>query len=549
MSHLNKITIAQLFDDIVAQYPDHEALVYPAAGLRYSYKELQAACNQFAKGLMKLGVKKGDHLAVWATNVPEWVITQFACAKLGAVLIALNYSFEVLELEYQLQQSDAVTLVMMEGTTDSNFRSMIYELAPELNECKAGELAANRFPLLRNVIMIGGKKHPGMFTWGDVLKAGESISDQALAERSATIDPDDPVVMVFTSGTTSRPKRVMLTHYNIIANAMAQADCMNLTPQDRMCIAMPFFHCMGAISSNLCCVSVGATMVPVETFDPDIVLRTVEKERCTALHGVPSMFIMELEQLEKENYDISSLRTGIIAGDMCSPDLIKKIVDVMHMRDIITSYGQSEASPCITSTRFDDPLEIRASTVGKALPGVEVKIIDTKTGETLPPGSQGEICARGYNITKGYYKMPEATANKIDSEGWVHTRDLGTMDEDGYCKITCRIKELIIYRGEHIYPIEVENFLRTHPLIKDAQVVGVPSEKYGQEVMAFIRVNEEHTLTAEEVRNFCKGKIASWKIPRHIIFVNEYPTTTSGKVQKSKLREMAKKMLARQGSH
>jgi len=545
---LGKITMGEVIDRTSFNYPDHEALIYPDRGLRYSYKELREVCNQFAKGLLKLGVKKDEHIAIWATNVPEWVITQFSSAKIGAVLVAVNFGFELLELEYQLKQSDATTLIMIEGANNSHFRSIINELCPELSECKPGELVSERLPLLKNVIMIGNNKYPGMFTWDDVIKLGEDVSDKALVARSATLDPDDAVVMVFTSGTTSRPKRVMLNHHAIIENARAQAQCLNLSPSDRMCIAVPFFHCKGAVSSNLCCVVTGAVMVPVEIFDAAQVLKTVEKEHCTVLHGVPTMFILELEEMEKGKYDVSSLRTGIVAGDGCSADVIKKLVTVMNMREIITAYGQSEASPCITSTRTSDPIEIRASTVGQALPGVEVKIVDPKTGEEVPRGVPGEIYARGYNITKGYYKMPEATASKIDSEGWVHTRDLGVMDENGYCKIICRLKDLIIHGGENIYPQEVEEFLRIHPLIKDIQIVGVPNEKFGEDVMAFIRVQEGQVLTLKSVQNFCKGQIASWKIPKYVVIVKDYPCTSTGKVHKLKLREMARALLDSQAA-
>jgi fatty-acyl-CoA synthase len=546
MGAFDNTTVAELLNRTSINYPDNEALIYSDRGLRYSYKELRELCNQFAKGLLKLGIKKGEHIAVWATNVPEWVITQFGSARIGAVLVAVNYGFELLELEYQLKQSDATTLIMIEGANNSHFKNIINELCPELSECKPGELVSKRLPLLKNVIMIGNNKYPGMFTWDDVLKAGEDVSDEELEDRSAAQDPDDAAVMVFTSGTTSRPKRVMLTHHAIIENARAQAECLNLGPSDRMCIAVPFFHCKGAVSSNLCCVVTGAVMVPVEIFDAARVLKTVEKEHCTVLHGVPTMFILELEEMEKGRYDVSSLRTGIVAGDGCSPDVIKKIAKVMNMREVITAYGQSEASPCITSTRTSDPIEIRATTVGQALPGVEVKIVDPKTGEEVPRGAHGEIWARGYNITKGYYKMPEATASKIDSNGWVHTRDLGVMDENGYCKIICRLKDIIICGGETILPKEVEEFLRIHPLIKDVQIVGVPSEKFGEEVMAFIRVHEGYVLTPESVQNFCKGQIASWKIPKYVVFVEDYPYTTSGKVHKLKLREMAAEMLKSQ---
>lgn len=547
MRDLGKITMGELVDRTAIDYSDNDALVYPYRGLKYSYKEFRDVCNQFAKSLLKLGIKKGDHIAIWAPNVPEWVITQFGSARVGAVSVTVSTSYKLLELEYQLKQSDATTLVMIEGTKSSDFRSLINELCPELKECKPGELASKRLPLLKNVIMAGNNKYPGMFTWDEFIKVGADVSDEALAARSAEVEPDDVALMIYTSGTTGFPKGVMLTHHNIVANACALAECLNVASNDRMCIAVPFFHCFGSVASNVCCVATGAAMVPVELFNPVQVLKTIEKERCTILHGVPTMFILILEQLEKDKYDVSSLRTGIVAGAACPADVMKKIVEVLNMREAISSYGQTEASPCITSTIASDPIEIKATTVGKALPGVEVKIVEPETGIEVPHGVQGEICARGYNIMKGYYKMPEATAKTIDAEGWLHTGDMGTMDENGYCRITCRLKEMIIRGGENIYPKEIEEFLRIHPLIKDAQVVGVPSEKYGEEVMAFIRVKDGHVLTPESIQNFCQGQIAGWKIPRYVAFVDDYPYTSNGKVQKFKLQEMALEMLNPQG--
>lgn len=543
MRDLGKITMGELVDRTSVNYPDNDALVYPDRGLKYSYKEFREVCNQFAKSLLKLGVKRGDNIAIWAPNVPEWVITQFGSARVGAVMATVSTSFKLLELEYQLKQSDATTLIMIEGTKSSDFRSLINELCPELQECKPGELVSKRLPHLKNVVMIGNNKYPGMFTWEKFINLGKDVSDEELSIRSSEVDPDDVAIMIYTSGTTGFPKGVMLTHHNIIANACAQAECLNIGPDDRMCIAVPFFHCFGCVASNVCSVATGAAMVPIELFNPAQVLKIVEKERCTVLHGVPTMFILELEQLEKEKYDVSSLRTGIVAGAACPADVMKKIVEVLNIREAISSYGQTEASPCITSTRANDSIELKSSTVGQPLPGVEVKIVDPETGMEVPLGVQGEICARGYNIMKGYYKMPEATAKTIDAQGWLHTGDMGTMDENGYVRITCRLKEMIIRGGENIYPREIEEFLRIHPLIKDAQIIGVPSEKYGEEVMAFIRVKDGHVITPESIQNFCKGQIAGWKIPRYVAFVDDYPYTPNGKVQKFKLREMAIEML------
>lgn len=538
-----KITVGELLDRTAANYPDNDALVCPDRRLRYSYRELREACNQFAKGLLKLGVKKGDSTAIWATNLPEWIITQFGSARVGAVLVTVNTSYKLVELEYLLKQSDATTLVMIAGTKNTDYTSMIYELCPELHNCKPGELVSERLPLLKNVIILGNKKYPGAFTWDDVIKLGKEVADEELAARMAALHPDDVTIMIYTSGTTGFPKGVMLTHHNIIANACEMAECMNLGPVDRMCIAVPFFHCFGCVASNICSVVAGATMVPVETFKAEQVLQTVEEERCTVMHGVPTMFIMLLEQLEKEKFDTSSLRTGIVAGAPCPPEVVKQLEEVMHMKEVIIAYGQTEASPCITSTRTHDPLELKMTTVGRALPGVEVRILDPKTGEEVPAGTEGEICARGYNIMKGYYKMPEATAAVIDPEGWLHTGDLGVLDENGHVKITCRLKDMIIRGGENIYPTEVETFIRTHPLVKEVQVIGVPCFKYGEDVMAFIQLKEGQLLTPEAVQSFCKGKIANCKIPKYVAFVDSYPLTASGKVQKFKLREIGKGML------
>lgn len=543
MRNFGKITIGELLDRIAASYPDNDALVYPDRGLRYSYKKFLQVCDQFAKGLMKLGIKKGENVAIWATNVPEWVITQFGSPRMGAVLVTVNTNYKVFELEYLLKQSDSTTLIMIEGTKTSNYIDMIYELCPELNHCKPGQLVSERLPFLKNVILIGEKKYPGMFRWEEVMKMGEEVTDEELAARRATLEPDDVINMMYTSGTTGFPKGVMLTHHNLIANACGLAECMNLGPADRLCIPVPFFHCFGCVIGTMSSVVSGTAMVPVEVFDARKVLETIEKERCTAVHGVPTMFIMELELLEKEKFDTSSLRTGVMAGSPCPIEVMKKVVNIMGAREIVITYGQTEASPGITNTRTDDPLELRVSTVGRALPGVEVKIVNPETGEEVPPGVQGEICARGYNIMKGYYKMPEATAAAIDKDGWLHTGDLGVMDENGYCKITGRLKDMIIRGGENIYPREIEEFLYTHPAVKDVQVVGVPSAKYGEEVMAFIQLKKGQKATSEEIQSFCEGKIARYKIPKYIAFVDSYPVTASGKIQKYKLREMAIEML------
>jgi fatty-acyl-CoA synthase len=541
-----KITIGQLVDLMAKENTDTEALVYPELGLRYTYEDFRQVCNQTAKGLMKLGVQTGEHIAIWANNVPQWVVTQFGSAKMGAVLVTVNTSYKVFELEYLLKQSDSTTLLLIKGTNSSDYISIIYELCPELYNCKPGELKSERLPFLKNVIVIGDEHYPGMFTWSDMMEMGLTVTDEELTIRQESLDSDAVVNMMYTSGTTGFPKGVMLTHNNLIGNACSLAECMNFSNQDRLCIPVPFFHCFGCVLGTMTCVVSGATMIPVVVFNPVKVLEAIQQERCTAVHGVPTMFIMELEELEKVKYDTSSLRTGIMAGSPCPIEVMKKVVNQMGMKEITITYGQTEASPGITMTRTDDPLELRVTTVGRALPNVEVKIIDPETGEQVPQGVQGELCSRGYNTMKGYYKMPEATAVAIDEDGWLHTADLAVMDKNGYCKITGRLKDMIIRGGENIYPREIEEFLYTHPKIKDVQVVGVPSEKYGEEVMAFIQLNPEQSSTEEEIKEFCRGKIARYKIPKYVAFIESYPTTASGKIQKYKLRELAIEMLGLQ---
>ncbi|WP_449241591.1 AMP-binding protein [Desulfoscipio gibsoniae] len=541
----NQITIGELLDLSAGRFPHNEAVVYPDSSIRYTYRQFQQQCNRVAKSLMALGIKRGEHVALLAANIPEWVVLQFACGKMGAILTSVNTNYKVFELEYLLRQSDATTLIFSSGIKDSNYVDMVYELCPELRDSMPGRLNCKRLPKLKNLVYIGNESQPGIFDWQDVLAMGEGITDEELMARQSSLDPDDVINMQYTSGTTGFPKGVMLTHNNLVGNGYSVGECMSFGPDDRLCIPVPLFHCFGCVLGTLACVSHATTMVMIEAFNPVKVLEAVEKERCTALHGVPTMFITELEVLERQPYNTSSLRTGIMAGAPCPIEVMKAVVEKMGMREIVITYGQTEAAPGITMTHTDDPLKIRVSTVGKALEGVEVKIVDPESGDEMPFGAQGEICARGYNVMKGYYKMPEATAAAIDNKGWLHTGDLGIMDENGYLRITGRIKDMIIRGGENIYPREIEEFLYTHPQIKDVQVVGVPSEKYGEEVMAFIQLKEEVTMSAEDIKKYCSGKIARYKIPSHIHFVNGYPTTANGKVQKFKLREIGIKELSR----
>jgi fatty-acyl-CoA synthase len=543
MSKQITFTVGSLLDDMARRYPDNEALVYPERNLRLTYKQFNDTCRQIAKGLLRLGIKKGDNIAIWAYNVPEWVLLQFASAKIGAILVTVNTSYKSAELEYILGQSDSTSLFMVGAFKDTNYIETLGGVVPELASSQAGTLDCPKLPFLKNVFFIGAETPAGMRNFADIITMGEGVPDAELAAVEATLDCHETINMQYTSGTTGFPKGVMLTHYNIVNNGFNIGECMKLTPSDRLCIPVPFFHCFGCVLGVMACVTHATTMVPVEIFDPLKVLQTIEKEKCTGVHGVPTMFIAELEHPDFKSFDLSTLRTGIMAGSNCPIEVMKKVNSDMHASEITIAYGQTESSPVITQTRTDDALELRVATVGRSLPDVETKIVDIESGETLPPGKQGELCTRGYHVMKGYYKMPEETARAIDVEGWLHTGDLAIMDENGYCKITGRIKNMIIRGGENIYPREIEEFLYTHPKVSDIQVYGVPDRKYGEQVMAAIILKKGQGMTEDEVRDFCQGKIANYKIPKYVKFVESYPMTASGKIQKFKMREMAIKEL------
>lgn len=542
VQHLN-FTIGGLLDHMAITYPENDGLVYPERKIRYSYKQFNNVCRQVAKGLLKLGIKKGDHVAIWADNVPEWVILQFATAKIGVVLVTVNTAYKSAELEYLLQQSDSNTLFMIGSWKDTDYVATLHEVVPELVAAQGGNVSTTKLPFLKRVVFIGKETPTGFLNFERIVELGKDVPDSELAAVEATLDVHDVINMQYTSGTTGFPKGVMLTHHNLVNNGFQIGECMKFTDKDRLCITVPFFHCFGSVLGVMASVTHGTTMVPVELFDPLKVLRTVQAERCTALHGVPTMFIAELEHPEFSSFDLTSLRTGIMAGSVCPIEVMKRVVKDMNLTEITSVYGQTEASPGITQSRTDDPVELRVATVGRALPGAEVKIVDIETGATLPPGKQGELCARGYMVMKGYYKMPEETAKVIDSDGWLHTGDLAVMDENGYCKITGRIKQMIIRGGENIYPKEIEEYLYTHPNISDVQVYGVPDRKYGEQVMAAVILKKGVVMTEDEIRDYCRGKIANYKIPKYVKFVEGYPMTASGKIQKFKLREMAIKEL------
>ncbi|MEK4200100.1 AMP-binding protein [Cytobacillus sp. FSL K6-0265] len=539
MTELLNITIGDLLEKRAEENPNHEALVYADRDLRYTYHSFNEYCRTVAKGFMKLGLEKGEHVAIWASNTPEWVSAQFATGKIGSVLVTVNTNYQAAELEYLLQQSDATTIILMEKYRDQSYIDILYKIAPELKTSQPGQLKCSKLPFLKNVIVLGEKRFAGTYSWEDIVTLGEGVSDEILNERLRSLHPDDVINMQYTSGTTGFPKGVMLTHSNVVNNALNIAACMKLTKDDRLCIPVPFFHCFGCVIGTLACVSVGATMIPVQEFHPDTVLQTVEQEKCTALHGVPTMFIAEINSKQFSKYNLQTLRTGVMAGSNCPIEVMKAVIEKMGIEEITICYGQTESSPVITQTRTDDPFHLRVESVGRALPEVEVKIVEPGTSNVVALGTQGELCTRGYHVMKGYYNNPEATEQAIDKEGWLHTGDLAIMDENGYCKITGRLKDMIIRGGENVYPREIEEFLYSHPDILDVQVVGVPDEVYGEEVMAWIILKDQVNITADEIKEYCKDKISKHKIPKHITFTKEYPMTASGKIQKFKLKEQA----------
>ncbi|WP_366924674.1 AMP-binding protein [Metallumcola ferriviriculae] len=539
MADLVYKTLGDTLDDTAAEFGDRDALVYVETGLRYNYKQFQAVVDEVAKGLMQLGIKKGEHVAIWATNVPEWVVAQFATAKIGAVLVTVNTSYRTHELEYLLRQSDSTTLILIDGFKGTSYVDTVYEICPELAAGEPGGLECKKLPKLKNVIYIGQEKRAGMYTWDDIVNMGGEASDEELQRRQQSLRYDEVINMQYTSGTTGFPKGVMLSHFNILNNAINVAECMGLSNKDKLCIPVPFFHCFGCVMGTLACVANGAAMVPTIEFNPKTVLKAIEQEGCTAVHGVPTMFIAELADPDFSAKDLSTLRTGIMAGAPCPEKVMKQVMEDMGCNEVTIAYGQTESSPVITQTRRTDSIQRRVSSVGRVLPNVEAKIVDQVTGEVLPPGIQGELCTRGYLVMKGYYNMPEETDNAIDDDGWLHTGDLATMDEDGYYTITGRLKDMIIRGGENIYPREIEEFLYINPKILDVQVLGVPDEKYGEQVLACIKKQEDVELSPKEVQEFCQGKIARHKIPYYVMIMDEYPMTASGKIQKFKLRKMA----------
>ncbi len=537
---LNERTMAEILKSAASSFPEHEAYVYPEHGIRKTYKEFDQETDELAKAFLGMGIQKGEHVAIWSDNKREWLLSQFATGKMGAVLVTVNTNYQEKELEYLLQQSDATTLILCESFKGTSYLEIIKSICPEINTAEKGKIESLKLPHFKRVIVMSENDYPGIFKWSELLAYANDISDESLEAAMKALHNENVINIQYTSGTTGFPKGVMLTHRNIINNGQLVGDYIHLTENDRLCIPVPFFHCFGCVMGTIASVTHGSTMVILEQFAPEKVLQYVQDEKCTALHGVPTMFIAELNHPDFKQYNLTSLRTGIMAGSICPMEVMKKVMNEMGASEITIAYGQTESSPVITQTKTDDAIEKRVSSVGKAHPGVEVKIIDPATGEDTPSGVPGELCTRGYLVMKGYYKNEEATKAAIDSNGWLHTGDIAVMDEEGYIDITGRMKDMVIRGGENIYPKEVEEFLYQHPLIQDVQVVGVPDEKYGEELMAWIILKAGASLTVEELKEYCKGKISFHKIPKYVEFIDSYPMTASGKIQKFLLREMSR---------
>src|SRR5574344_729372 len=543
---LSDKTIGEWLEYWAAETPDKEYVVYSDRDLRFTWKEFNARVDDMAKGLIAIGVTKGTHVGLWAQNVPDWLTFLYACAKIGAVCVTVNTNYKQSELEYIVKDSDMHTLCLTDGTWESNYVDMTYTMLPELRTCQRGHLQSDNFPTLKNVVYIGQEKFRGMYNTSEVLLLGKNTEDDEFDRLRKSVNCHDVVNMQYTSGTTGFPKGVMLTHYNIANNGLLTGEHMNFTNEDKLCVCVPLFHCFGVVLATMNCLTHGCTEVMVERFDALVTLASIHKERCTALYGVPTMFIAELNHPMFNMFDLTSLRTGIMSGSLCPFELMRKVQEKMHLR-VTSVYGLTESSPGMTQTRIDDPEVVRYTTVGRNYEYVDVKVLDPETNKEVPVGTQGEMCCKGFIIMKGYYKNPKATAEIIDENGYLHSGDLGIMDENGNFRITGRIKDMIIRGGENIYPREIEEFLYHLNGVRDVQVVGVPSKKYGEEVGAFIILHEGANLSEEEVRDYCRGKISRYKIPKYVFFVKEYPLTGSGKIQKFKLRELSLKLCAEQG--
>ncbi len=541
------VTIPQHFAEIVERYPDNEAIVSLPQKRRLSYRQLAQEVDQLAAALLSMGFSKGERIGIWSTNNIEWLRLQLASARVGVILVNINPAYRSKELAYSLTKSEIQGLFVIPAFRSSNYVSMLCELIPELKSNPANALNTKAFPLLRRVVLYDPQEpqrtsspHSGFTLWGEALAMANEETIHSLDSLSATLDIDDPINIQYTSGTTGSPKAVLLSHHNILNNAYFCAEALGFSENDRLAVAVPFYHCFGMVLVNLLCFSVGACVViPCEHFDALSILRAIDTEKCTGIHGVPTMFIAELEHPQFAEFDLRNLRTGIMAGAPCPPALMERVMHDMHCDEILIGYGETEASPLTHITRPDDSVERRINSVGHNLPHQEVKIVSIQSRKTVPLGESGEICFRGYHIMQGYYKDPQATQKVIDSHGWLASGDLGTMDADGYVQITGRLKEMIIRGGENIYPREIEELLYTHPDIAEVAVFGVPDDFYGEQIMAWIQLHEKSRVSESELRDFLKPSIAHFKIPKYICFVDKFPMTVTGKLQKFRMREIA----------
>ncbi len=542
---LLRMTIGDKFDEVVAAYPDNEALIVRHQDIRWTYAEFKHRVDDAARAFLALGVKRGDRVGMWSPNNAQWAITQFATAKIGAILVNINPAYRLHELEYALNQSETRFLVTTGTFKASNYTQMLFDLAPELKSCKEGYLESEKLPSLKGIINLSDTKFGGMWRWEDFVQLAAEVSIDELKNVQSTLHFDDPINIQYTSGTTGFPKGAALSHHNILNNGYFVTESMNFTDQDRLVIPVPLYHCFGMVMGNLGCMTHGATMIyPDEGFDPKSVLEAVSAEHATALYGVPTMFIAEMEDADFDQYDVSSMRTGIMAGSTCPAEVMKAVNSKLHMREVQIAYGMTETSPVSTQTASQDPFEKRVTTVGRTQPHLETKLIDLTTGDTVPRGETGELCTRGYSVMLKYWNNPDATQSAIDKDGWMHTGDLATMDDEGYIEIVGRIKDMVIRGGENIYPREIEEFLYTHPSISDVQVTGLPDKKFGEELIAWVKlVPGSEEVTDEDLCAFCKGKIAHYKVPRYYKFVEEFPMTVTGKVQKYKMRKISIKEL------
>jgi fatty-acyl-CoA synthase len=534
------LTIGQVLRETARRHPQQDAFVFCSPAARMTWAEFDAAVDRLARGLLGLGLVSGDHFGLWATNLPTWVLLQFATARIGVVLVNINPAYRANELKYALHQSDVRGLALIDAFKSSNFFTMLQEACPELTAAEPGQLRCEALPKLQWVVALRGQPPPGAIAWDRLLEVAGEVHPEQLDDVSAKLDPLDPINVQYTSGTTGQPKGAMLSHRNVLINAYYAGEGQRLGPTDRVCLPVPLYHCFGCVLGTMCCVVHGSAMVfPSESFRADATLAAIEQQRCTAIYGVPTMFIAQMEHEDYRRRDLSSLRTGIMAGSPCPIELMKRVAQEMGAREITIGYGQTESSPLITQTRHDDPLELRVGTVGQPIPGVEAKIVDPATGQQLDDCQQGELCTRGHNVMIGYYNMPEKTAEAIDVDGWLHTGDLSMRQPNGYFRITGRLRDVIIRGGENVYPREVEERLFEHPAVEVAQVVGIPNRRLGEEVLAWVKLRAGQTATEDELTEFCRASLAHFKVPRYWKFVDSFPTTVTGKIQKFIIRERA----------